>query len=207
MGKTKFIFDLDGTLLKTEYDKEKIFFENLFGEDNLLSKNIGAYLGEYERTFLNYEDQMLCDFLTKKSGYNVTLDVIRAWIDLFSNSNNPIVEGAPEILEELKKNNKKIILLSNWYTECQQNRLINAGIFKYFDHVYGGDFAFKPNKESFILACGNTPLEECVMIGDSYENDVLGARSFGITALYLTDNEKVRDKCKIKSLKEIKEWI
>lgn len=207
MTKTKFIFDLDGTLIKTDYSAEQRYFESVFGKDNLLVKNIGSYLAEYEDTFERYDHETLCKFLSMKTGYSITPSFIDGWIDAFSKAPNPLMEGAEELLFELKKNNKDVVVLSNWYTKCQTDRLKATGLLKYVDEVYGGDVAFKPNSLAFDIACGHTPYEECLMIGDTYSKDYVGAEQAHIDCLLLDPKDEVKVKRKIKKLSEIKEWI
>lgn len=46
----------------------------------------------------------------------------------------------------------------------------------------------KPNLESFELAIGSTPKEECIMIGDNPKSDGIGAQNAGMD-FYLVDKE------------------
>ena len=204
--KTKFIFDLDGTLVKSDYEPERKYFHDLFGNDDF-TNNIGKYLLKYETTHDKYDITKLSKFLTKESGYNLTENIIREWIYLISKLNNPIMEEATEVLEDLKYNNKQIILLTNWFLECQIERLKTGGLHDFFDEFYGGDILLKPNSEAFENAIGNTPKEECIMIGDSYNIDIIGANNAGIDALYFSKDENTIYKNRIKRLNEIRKWI
>ena len=114
------------------------------------------------------------------------------------------------IIEYLKSKDKKIVALSNWFTEMNKTRLENAGLLKYFDRVYCSDEVdMKPNFSSYITACGDTPLSETVMIGDSLQLDVIRPLELGMDALWFCPNEKKpvdRPKVKvIRRLNEIKE--
>lgn len=97
-------------------------------------------------------------------------------------------EGTLELLDFLKSHNKKIVLLSNWFSITQIMRLKKMGIYEYFDTIICGDSAMKPTNESFFLAVGDTPKERCIMIGDDKIKDIEGAIDFGINA-YLLDKE------------------
>ena len=66
----------------------------------------------------------------------------------------------------------------------------SAGIDKYFSKVYGGDLILKPEKQAFINAAGNTKLGECIMIGDSYNLDVMGAYNAGIRPIFMNPKHK-----------------
>ena len=91
-------------------------------------------------------------------------------------------------IAKLKKENKEIVLLTNWFKKTQINRLKRKNLLNYFDNIVSGDIALKPNKESYDLAVLTTPKSECIMIGDDYKNDYLGALNYGINA-FLIDEE------------------
>ena len=84
----------------------------------------------------------------------------------------------------------ELVVLTNWFTEAQSNRLRSAGIDKYFSKVYGGNLILKPEKHAFINAAGNSKLEECIMIGDSYNLDVMGAYNAGIKPIFMNPKHK-----------------
>ena len=44
---------------------------------------------------------------------------------------------------------KKLVILSNWFTITQIERLRKNNLLQYFDEVYGGDYTIKPHKEAF----------------------------------------------------------
>ena len=73
-------------------------------------------------------------------------------------------------------------------------------IFEYFDEIYAGDLNLKPNKESYLNACGNYHVNECIMIGDTIEKDVIGPNKFGIDSIYYNPENKEYDKSKILSI-------
>lgn len=186
----KFIFDLDYTLLIPDWSKEDDFFkENIDSKefDKLMEKK-QKVLNEYEDTFEKYELKTLSDFY-KQNGIDLSEELIEKWM-LYNGDNilDAFNEGAFELLEYLKSHNKKIVLLSNWFSTTQIMRLKKMGIYDYFDTIICGDSAMKPTKESFSLAVGDTPKEQCIMVGDDKRKDVEGAIKFGIQA-YLLDKE------------------
>ena len=74
-----------------------------------------------------------------------TPDVIRGWMEAGKDYYD-VMPGAKKVLEYLKSKDKKIVALSNWFTEMNKTRLENAGLIKYFDRVYCSDEVdMKPN--------------------------------------------------------------
>lgn len=104
------------------------------------------------------------------------------------------------MLEYLKSKDKSLVVLTNWFKYTQEERLRNAGILEFFDGVYAGDLNLKPNKESYLNACGNYHVNECIMIGDTIEKDVIGPNKFGIDSIYYNPENKEYDKSKILSI-------
>ena len=116
-----------------------------------------------------------------------------------------IIDGVVDTLEELKSSGKSLVVLTNWFSKGQLGRLKNSGLDVYFDEIYGGEVFLKPNRNSFLNACGDTPLESCVMIGDDYYKDYLGSRQSGIDAIHFDRKERnLSDNNAIKSLRKIK---
>jgi len=92
--------------------------------------------------------------------------------------------------KNLKKRGFRFIIISN--VSSLRNLSIylsRIGLESYFDLlVASGSVGYeKPNPEIFKLASkmSNTPLEKMMHIGDSYENDYLGAESVGIMGVLL----------------------
>lgn len=209
--KRRFIFDLDGTLLVGDFSKEIEYFKSVLSKEDY-EKFIKVYfdlLIKYESKFKKYEVHKLSEFLKEKSKANITDEIIEGWIDINSNMDDVINDGVIEILEYLKSKDKSLVVLSNWFLKTQKQILKNAGLLKYFDEIYAGDSALKPNKESYISACGSYSFEECVIIGDTLQKDVYAPSMMGIDAIYYNPNNNDFDGgdkiLSIKNMKEIKE--
>ena len=75
-------------------------------------------------------------------------------------------------------------IITNGFSESQQTKLSVSGIKKYFDHVFiSEEVGFnKPDPRIFTHAMSKTATttDEVIMIGDTYETDVIGAQSAGI---------------------------
>ena len=205
----KFLFDLDGTLMNADFELENQFLRELFPSkeeaDLIIPKKV-QIIEEYEFLFPRYDLDAFRNYFCMRSGVNIKEEVFQEWLRFGSCLNDTIIEGVPEVLEYLKSKDKKLVILSNWFTEVQIERLRKNGLLHYFEEIYGGDYTLKPNKKAFLRAMGSTSPSECVMIGDNYFKDVLGARAVGCEALFYGPNsDLIIDKQKIKRMNEIKE--
>lgn len=186
----KYIFDLDGTILQADWDMEDKFFESILDKDSyeLFHEDKMKTVNDYEKTHDKYDIYKLSEFY-KERGINLTPDHIRQWIEFNAYYlEDEIDENIYELLELLKEDDKEIALLTNWFKKTQVERLRRKNILDYFDNIVSGDEALKPSKQSYDLAVKNTPKEECIMIGDNYKKDYLGALNYGINA-YLVNKD------------------
>lgn len=82
----------------------------------------------------------------------------------------------------------RLFILSNGFRELQQRKMQSAGISHYFTRVVLSDDIglLKPRVELFHFALSATQSEarESLMIGDSWENDITGARNAGWAQAY-----------------------
>ena len=204
--KNRFIFDLDGTILDSDFSNEIKYFKNILQDQdyNTFIPKIPKLLEKYESTFKRYDTEDLKSFLNNETGLNFTSSMLNSWYESLIPDNYKEVEGIKDVLEYLKAKNKSIVVLSNWFTFTQKERLKEADLLKYFDEVYGGDIYLKPRKEAFSLACGIYHKEDCLMIGDNLEIDILGANMNGIDALFYNPNNIDISNKMIKNTKDIK---
>ena len=124
---------------------------------------------------------------------------------------NYLIDGALDLLEYLKPK-YKLYILTNGFKNVQANKLNNAGISSYFNQVFDSESVGvkKPNPIIFKYALDNSKskADDSLMIGDSFEADIMGALSIGMHAIhYANFGEKPHDKCliinKLKTLKKI----
>jgi putative hydrolase of the HAD superfamily len=120
-----------------------------------------------------------------------------------------LFEGTLELLEALK-NRFRLHIITNGFDKVQQFKIENSGIESFFEFVFTAEkVGFKkPHPEIFIqsLKTVNTTAEASIMIGDSFEADILGALNQGMQAIHFNShNEEVHTKCPIVySLAELK---
>ena len=86
--------------------------------------NVAIILREYERCHKNYEISELTNYL-KDRGYDFSEELTNKWIDFVTNDvNSDICNDVIEVLEELKKNNIKMSVATNWFTVVPNLRAI-----------------------------------------------------------------------------------
>ncbi len=122
-----------------------------------------------------------------------------------------LVPGAIEILEYLQ-GSYHLYILSNGFREVQFKKLTNSGLAPYIERMILSEDAGiqKPHKEIFDFALKNTNSrrKESIMIGDSWEADIVGAYNSKIDQIWLNPEELpikgFNPTFIIKGLKEIK---
>jgi len=205
--KSRYIFDLDGTLLDSDYSGELEYFKQVLttDESDYFIPKIASLLDRYESSFTKYDIHKLSRFMSLETSIKITPEIIKGWIEVGKESNDMVVDGTFELLEELKRENKEIVLLTNWFSTVQSERAKNAGIIDYIDEIYGGEIALKPNPDSYKNACGKTPMELCVMIGNDYKKDIVGSEIVGLDNIFFNrKDEHLPVKNSVKSLRKIK---
>lgn len=104
-----------------------------------------------------------------------------------------IIKGADEILEYIKSQNIKIGLLSNGSFIDQAQKSIFLGIDNYFDAFVTVDLclAEKPDQKAFhyVLDKLKVQPEETIMVGDSIQFDIIGAKNVGMKAILYAGNK------------------
>jgi len=104
---------------------------------------------------------------------------------------------AHQVLAQLNKE-YEMHIITNGFVEVQHVKLQNSDLKKYFDVIVCSEETGKkkPHKDVFNLAlqkAGTIP-EESVMIGDSYEADIIGAQRSGMKAIWFNPNNEIAKK-------------
>ena len=105
----------------------------------------------------------------------------------------------------------RLAIISNGFPEVQDIKLKSCGLTPYFDKVFTSEAVGyqKPRPEIFHAATTafHAKKKHCLMIGDSWENDISGARNYGIDQVYFNPKQETREGRKatyeIASLKEL----
>lgn len=98
-----------------------------------------------------------------------------------------LIDGAIELLDYLKPK-YRMHILSNGFSEVQFKKIENSGLRPYFDKIILSEDANinKPHADMFTYALKNTNSKrnKTIMIGDSWEADVVGARNSKIDQIW-----------------------
>lgn len=117
-----------------------------------------------------------------------------------------------EVLEYLKPN-YRLHIITNGFQEIQEKKLRNSGIHQYFDQIIDSEMAGckKPDPLIFNLALEKAKVRSgsSLMIGDSLEADILGARAVGLHTLHFNVHGEAEHKHSpmITELREIKTYL
>ena len=185
----KIIFDLDNTLIiwKDEYVqalKDTLRKYNINEDPDYVNNLIDSYEEHYDK----YDKENMLNYLNENIKEKINIDFMNDFLEKIGYMSEPN-EDVINTLEYLSKK-YELVVLTNWFTEAQTNRLKTAKIDKYFKRIFGGEDCIKPEKQAFITAAGNTPLEQCIMIGDSYDIDIMGAYNTGIKPIFMNSKHK-----------------
>jgi putative hydrolase of the HAD superfamily len=100
--------------------------------------------------------------------------------------------GSLEVVRMLKEQGIKVGVITNNTERMQSTKLDGCGFSDYLDYVITSESCgiLKPDREIFLLALGNLGAspDESVMVGDSYNYDILGAINSGIHAVWFNRN-------------------
>ena len=203
------IFDLDNTLIEFPKDYNKEYDEVINKYNlNITSQDLYKIIGKYESSGENiyYDKEKMLELINQEFNLNLNIDFIDYLLDIISRLVRPFNNELNDILEYLSSK-YELVVLTNWFTDCQKKRLELAGILKYFNKVYGTDIIpMKPNKECFMCVIGNLKPEECVMIGDNLEVDIKIPYEMGMNVYHLNKFGTSKYPT-IKEIKELKERL
>ena len=98
-----------------------------------------------------------------------------------------LVDGARNVLDYLH-GSYEMAIITNGFKEVQYDKIHKSELSKYFRKIFISEEigAQKPGKEIFEYAIKsmNAPKKSSLMIGDSWEADIVGAKNFGIDHIY-----------------------
>ncbi|CAL2076436.1 YjjG family noncanonical pyrimidine nucleotidase [Tenacibaculum sp. 190524A02b] len=217
-------FDLDHTLWDFEKNSE-LTFKQIFQEQNL-SLDFKKFIKVYSPINLNYWRLYRDDKISKETlrykRLKETFDALEYvisdkliekisedYINYLPNFNN-LLHGTVEMLEYLKKE-YQLHIITNGFEEVQRLKMEKSGIANYFNIVVTSESVGvkKPNPRVFEYALTEAKAqpEESIMIGDSYEADIMGALNMGMLAIHLTEEKSSNGIATISSLTELKQYL
>ena len=169
--------DLDDTLWDTYHNNKECL------EEVYTAHHFDRYYASFEAFFEIYWPH---NNLLWEQYRNNEIDRQTLIIERFRKTR--LVPGAIELLEYLRPS-YRMYILSNGFREVQFKKLCNSGLAPYFKRMILSEDACiqKPHKEIFDFALKNTNSRrsESLMIGDSWEADIIGAHNSKIDQLWL----------------------
>ena len=223
---TDVFFDLDHTLW--DFDKNSaLAFKRVFKKHNI-ALDTNRFLEEYEPINLKYWRLFREDKVTKEelrrgrlidsfSQFEIKyplkeIDAMAiSYIDELPVDNH-LFEGAIDVLDYLSKK-YTLHIITNGFHEVQHLKLKKSGIYTYFKTVTTSEEVGlkKPNPIIFkkaLLKASAHP-ESSLMIGDSFEADILGAKAIGMQTMYYNyrKTKPVENQMFVNDLFEIKKLI
>ena len=196
------IFDTDNTLyeyapahklaLKSVFSKAEILLDI---KKDLFEEKFKEARSEVKNRVLNQASshsrllyiQRTIELLGFKTQLLVTLDLEQTYWRTFLQSCN-LYPNVRELLNKLNTINVKTAIVTDLTSQIQFRKIIFFGLEQYFDFVVTSEEAGvdKPNKAPFELALKKLDLfaEDCWMIGDNLDADVLGGNDCGLITLH-----------------------
>ncbi len=181
----RLIFDVDGTLITgcnfTDTIKSTLKRIGIYSNENM--EKFKMAIPSYEREYDNYNRKDYILHFSNALGYELDDTFVNIFIDELKKCIPIENEQIKYTIKQLAQK-YELVLLTNYFSNSQMNRLNNMGIGEYFKDCYG-EKLIKPNPMSYINACGKNKPEECVMIGDNYKLDIEGASKSGLHTIWV----------------------
>ncbi|MBM7559962.1 YjjG family noncanonical pyrimidine nucleotidase [Marinitoga litoralis] len=118
------------------------------------------------------------------------------------------LNGAKELLEELKRINQRMAAITNGVEKVQQGRSKSLNLENYFEFILTSEKVGKPKPYPLIFfeaaKIANVPIEKSIYIGDNPDSDYLGAKNAGMDfILFDPENKHNLDCIKVKNYDEL----
>lgn len=219
-------FDLDHTLW--DFDKNsELTFKQIF-EEQEIDIDFTAFLKVYMPINLKYwalyREEKISKPNLRYGRLKDTFDALNYKVsDAFINQTaidyleylpnyNFLIDGTVELLNYLHPK-YKLHIITNGFKEVQNKKMKESKIKDYFDVIVTSESVGlkKPNSKvfEFALEQAKAKPEESIMIGDSYEADVMGAFNAGILPIHFDIHQKNSNNgvLSVNSLVDLKQYL
>ncbi|MBW2979271.1 HAD family hydrolase [Candidatus Woesearchaeota archaeon] len=205
------LFDFWGTLV------ENGVYSPLRQAKKILGINMpfGKYVVRFEKALMLSNKSLEDGFRQVFDAFNIPFEqaVLDELVALWR-ENAEKAELYPEtkdVLEDLKANDIKLCLISNTDSFSVNQVLSKTTLRKYLDAIVlscaVGCLKTNPRMFYYALKMLNLQKNEVVMVGDSIESDVIGAKKAGIKVILVDRKNKREFQPKINNLSELKEML
>lgn len=118
--------------------------------------------------------------------------------------------GTHEVLTALK-DRYELHIITNGFLESQEMKMKRTGLDQYFKEVFVSEVIglYKPDVQIFqhAMRVADTNAKESLMIGDSLEADILGARNAGIDQVYFNPYDQTHEYEVTYEIKDLRELL
>jgi putative hydrolase of the HAD superfamily len=202
-------FDLDHTLWDFETNSKKALTQ-IFEENQLTEKGVPSfekfhekYVPINDRYWARYHNGIVTKEQVRHGRFFDTLrefkisdselaeKMAESYVTI-SPRMNALFPDAVDVLKYLQEK-YKLHLITNGFAEVQWIKIEHSGLKPFFEHIIISEEVGtqKPNKEIFEIAMDRaaTHAEECIMIGDNYSTDIVGAKNAGMDQVFFNPNK------------------
>lgn len=173
------LYDVYG--LSAYYPSPDAFYQAYKVHNDRLWERYGR--GEINKAYLN-EERFRAPLRDVAEGLEtLAAELQRAYMPRLVQQ-TAMMPGAVEFLRKCRQAGYKMYIVSNGFREVQYAKIEHAGVAEYFERIFlseqiGGH---KPARFFFdrVVQSANARKKESLVIGDSFEVDVVGARRAGI---------------------------
>jgi len=201
-------FDLDNTLWDFTTNS-RLAMKETMEQNGLLSK-----LGSFDTFFHHYEQinhSLWNDYHSKKiTKQKLIVDRFSRSLQSYGIDNYNWIElnqqylenmavqtklfpGTIETLTNLKSKGYQMHIITNGFREVQHSKITNCGLSKFFTKIFISEDiqTTKPHRQIFehALKSTNALKKRSIMIGDSWETDIIGALEFGMDQIMFLNKE------------------
>ncbi len=219
-------FDLDHTLWDFEKNSA-LTFQQIFKTHEIpvsLAVFLPVYVPINFRYWKQYREEKVSKEALRYGRLKETFDALNIYVSdtiidqlaidyiTFLPHYNHLFEGTIDLLEYASKK-YELHIITNGFEEVQDLKLEKAGIKKYFNQIITSESVGvkKPNPIIFAHALkeAQANVTESMMIGDSYEADILGALKYGMQAIHCNfiGDPPFEDCVSIRKLAELKNYF
>lgn len=201
---TDLFFDLDHTLWDFDANARETLLElydtyrlTELGIDSA-EKFIEVYTDHNHRLWRDYHNGLISKEQLRSSRFRLTFEHFELpehliphqfeddYVSICPTKTN-LFEGTHEVLSALKSN-YKLHIITNGFLESQEMKMSRTNLKQYFDQVFISEVIglYKPDIALFnhALEAVGAESHQVLMIGDSLEADILGAKNAGIDQVY-----------------------
>jgi putative hydrolase of the HAD superfamily len=220
-------FDLDHTLWDFEANS-KITLAELFHDYALEGKGVSldCFITVFRRVnadlWKKYNTRQIDKFTLRKARFNMVFsyfnyenEKLASVLDVEYIERCPVkdtlIPSTVDVLEYCKEKGYKVHILTNGFLETQTRKLQSCAIHPYVDEMITSECSGyqKPDVDYFTYSMNKVRCsqQECIMVGDNLNTDILGARNAGIDQVYFNPHQKKHSETvthEIQSLLELK---